>query len=878
MEKIKIENLAFKYPSGSFCALSGINLSISKGEFITLCGKSGCGKTTLLRLCKPPIAPHGKTEGRILFDGRELSSLSSREQTSQIGFVMQNPDSQIVTDKVWHELAFGLESLGLSTPQIKARVSEMASYFGIEAWFYKKVSELSGGQKQLLNLTSVMAMQPSVLILDEPTAQLDPIAAHEFIKALEKINKDLGTTIILAEHRLEEVFPVSDRIIVMDSGKIIADAPPESVSKLLKGSAHDIYISLPAPVRIFEAVDDDGPSPVTIREGRIWLEDFAKKNPISTIPDKELICKKAATAVELKEVFFKYEENSADILKALSLKAMKGELLAIVGGNGAGKTTLLSLIGGLNTPHRGKVLVNGRPLSDIPDLYSGVIGFLPQNPQTLFSEKTVFLDLLSMLEGHQIPNDEKNERINAVASLCRIDTLLNRHPYDLSGGEQQRTALAKVLLTSPEILLLDEPTKGMDSHFKEIFADILAALKEKGTTIVMVSHDIEFCAEYADRCALLFDGSVASEGTPRRFFASNSFYTTSASKMARNIIPNAILADDVIKACNGNIRERESAPLAVLSPRTPQKQQKQKEKRRISPLRIACGIVFALLFVITYTLGNGAYTDWRNHIFELIIFAEISACLALFIPRGRPIKIAKTTLSQKTSIPSAIVTATTLLAIFLTLFAGIFWFGDRRYYFISIMIIAEIFALFFGLFEGRKPKSRELVIIALLCAIGVAGRGVFYMLPQFKPVIAIVIIAGICFGGEAGFLVGAVTGFVSNFFFGQGPWTPWQMVGFGLIGLLAGLFFKKGFLRPTKIILCIFGAITTVLIYGGLTNASMVIMYQANPNLQMFIASFAAGLPFDLMHAVSTVFFLWFMAEPMTEKLERIKIKYGIAD
>ena len=227
MESYQIENLSFTYPERESKALEDICLTVNQGEFITLCGKSGCGKTTLLRLLKTAVAPHGILKGSIYFNGRIISQINSKEQAAEIGFVMQSCDNQIVTDKVWHELAFGLESLGYSTPEIRTRVSEMASFFGIQTWFHKKVTELSGGQKQLLNLASVMVMQPSVLILDEPTSQLDPIAAQEFLKTLEKINRELGTTVILTEHRLEDAFPISDRVVVMDNGKIIADGTPK---------------------------------------------------------------------------------------------------------------------------------------------------------------------------------------------------------------------------------------------------------------------------------------------------------------------------------------------------------------------------------------------------------------------------------------------------------------------------------------------------------------------------------------------------------------------------------------------------------------------------------------------------------------------------
>lgn len=261
MEIYKIENLSFTYPNRQNKALDKIHLSIHQGEFITLCGKSGCGKTTFLRLLKSVLTPFGQSDGTVLFAGKPLSETDAKEQAAGIGFVMQSPENQIVTDKVWHELAFGLESLGVSTSEIRMRVSETASFFGIQKWFHQKVTELSGGQKQLLNLASVMVMQPSVLILDEPTSQLDPIAAGEFLKILEKINRELGITVILSEHRLEEAFPISDRVIVMDHGRIVADGKPREVGELLKSQNHDMLLALPTPMKIHGAVESSLPCP-----------------------------------------------------------------------------------------------------------------------------------------------------------------------------------------------------------------------------------------------------------------------------------------------------------------------------------------------------------------------------------------------------------------------------------------------------------------------------------------------------------------------------------------------------------------------------------------------------------------------------------------
>ncbi len=398
MESIRIENLDFTYPTRTDKTLDDINFTVNQGEFVLLCGKSGCGKTTLLKLLKSSLSPFGEISGTICFKGKSLSSYSAKEQASDIGFVMQNPDNQIVTDKVWHELAFGLESLGCKQNEIRARVSEMASFFGIQTWFYKNVTELSGGQKQLLNLASVMVVGPSVLILDEPTSQLDPIAAGEFLNTLEKINRELGTTVILTEHRLEEAFPMADRVIVMDEGKIIADEAPEEVGRILKLKNHDMYKGLPTPMRVHGEVPNTLPCPLTVRDGRLWLEEYAKKNRLQ--PDripKDAVQNSYATVIEVKDVWFRYGKDLPDAVKGLNVSVSKGELFCLVGGNGTGKTTTLTLISGLNTPYRGNVLIKGEHISKIKNLYDGLLGVLPQNPQSVFVKKTVYLDLMEIL-------------------------------------------------------------------------------------------------------------------------------------------------------------------------------------------------------------------------------------------------------------------------------------------------------------------------------------------------------------------------------------------------------------------------------------------------------------------------------------------------
>lgn len=583
MAQFEIKNMSFYYPTApKKAALENISLTIEQGAYVTICGRSGSGKTTLLKHLKSVLAPHGKMTGEILFEGKPLKEVDLRTQSARIGYVMQNPDNQIVTDKVWHELAFGLESLGVDQKTIRLRVAEMASYFGIQSWFHKNVNELSGGQKQLLNLASIMAMQPRVLILDEPTSQLDPIAASDFLNTVKKINRELRTTIIITEHRLEDIYYCSDQVVVIEQGRIIASDTPRKVGDYLQKADNEMFAAMPTPVQIYYGVQqtqktDSSRSsqgcPLTVREGAEWLDElFGKTAGAAAQTDRkqEQHSKLKVTSVEelpeaalldpddikdpailVKEAWFRYEKDSPDVLKGITLQVPRGTLYAIVGGNGTGKSTTLKTISGICRPYRGKVEINGRRLEKYRsgELFRNNLAMLPQDPQSLFARKSVREELEEMLTDKKTQASEVEE----IAALCDVAHLMDSHPYDLSGGEQQRAALAKVLLTHPKILLMDEPTKGIDSFFKQKFAQIMAQLKQRGVTILMVSHDVEFCARYADLVSMFFDGGIVTTNTPNRFFSQNSFYTTAANRMSRHVFTNAITNEDVITLCQKNL-------------------------------------------------------------------------------------------------------------------------------------------------------------------------------------------------------------------------------------------------------------------------------------------------------------------------------------
>lgn len=537
MELIKVEGLSFTYPNCEAPAISGVSFTAESGSFNVLCGATGCGKSTLLRLFKRELTIQGSHSGRILFCGRDVNELSAGESASKIGFVMQDPEQQIVTDKVWHELAFGLESLGTSEDVIARRTAEMASYFGIGEWYDRDTAQLSGGQKQLLNLASIMVMQPELLILDEPTAQLDPVAASDFISTLRKLNDDFGITIIIAEHRLEEVIPICSELMIMSRGKLIAQGEPRRVVAELE--APDIMLGMPSAARLFRELGTSGRCPLTVREGRELLAK-GYSNDVRNIEENEYTHSPDA-ALEFRDVYFRYSKGSPDVLRGLNMKVYTGEAVCILGGNGSGKTTSLCAAAGLLRPYSGSVSIFGKKLRDYKNqsLYRGCLAMLPQDVRTVFLKNSVREELAdSGIAPDELP--------------FSLDEVLDSHPYDLSGGQMQLAALAKVLAVKPRLLLLDEPTKALDPAAKRNIARVIANLKSSGMTVVIVTHDIEFAAQCADRCMLFFNGRIVSQGTPRVFFSGSSFYTTAISRMTRGFFDNAATVEDAVELCRRN--------------------------------------------------------------------------------------------------------------------------------------------------------------------------------------------------------------------------------------------------------------------------------------------------------------------------------------
>lgn len=950
-----IEKFCFAYPDGNDesgktylpDALRDTELHVRQGEFVVILGRSGCGKTTLLRQLKPSVTPVGKKKGQIIFDGKDICSLDDRMAASQIGFVWQDVNAQLVTDKVWHELAFGLESLGYDNGYVRRRVAEMGSFFGLGDIFHRKVMELSGGQKQLVNLASVMAMSPKVLVLDEPTSQLDPIAANDFINSLVRINRELGTTIIMTEHRLEDVLPVCNRSVVMENGRIIYDGDVRGFAESVRSKRIDrgLYLSMPASVQIYMGLEKDSGKqlPLTVPDAREWLVDYDRKfrenGGAPVVPEiqnrgadegvngsenqadnaavdkgdkkrgavngqKDAGCREEHPVVcSLDEVSFRYERNTGDVLRQVSLDIYANEILMINGSNGCGKSTMLSLIANLYSPYSGKLRI-------AKNLRTGM---LPQNPELLFTRRSVRDELIDANDRQQLAE---------IVRFCRLEELLDRHPYDLSGGEKQRLGLAKVLIADPDILLMDEPTKGLDNGFKMQLADMLRKLQKRGKTIVVVSHDIEFCAVAGDRVALLFDGEVAMVGDVRSYMSDNNFFTTAASRISRNILDGAVTVREVLAAYgadmdvtgaagggNDSNQGTENESLRIANQGTAEMSEAAgilddkladiilNEDRKVENLSIWQIVTIAVTTVIIiFGFWNTmSVSDLSGLVQQMTVTAEgrkylvlcgvmIAAILGLLvairpITKKRNEDIVMDSVGRGFGKRTVVSIVAVLVLIPATIWFGVARLGDKKYFFISLLVLLEAMLPFFVSFEDRKPKVRDIVTLAVMCALAVTGRTAFFMLPNFTPVMAIVIIAGVAFGCEGGFITGAMTMFVSNFIMGQGPWTPWQMFAMGLVGFLAGLFFAGSSVRTrnmTKLGLCIFGALICIVVYGGIMNPASVIMWQPNVNFSMIMASYVTGFPFDLAQATATVIALWLVARPFLEKLDRVRIKFGV--
>jgi energy-coupling factor transport system ATP-binding protein len=555
INQLEVKQFSFRYPDEPHLTLSGIDLAVKEGEFVVMCGPSGSGKTTLLRQFKRELAPAGVRSGEIRYYGRPLNEYPLSELSPQIGMVMQDPDSQIVMDDALRELVFGMENIGLRTEVMRRRAAEIVPIFGMDSWLHRRTSELSGGQKQLLNLAAVLTLQPRLLLLDEPTAQLDPVAAREFLQLLHTLNRELGLTVILSEHRLDEVVTMCDRMLVLDQGEIVFSGEPRTAMReLFRAQGSGLKHFVPAIPRLALLGETGGaqspdrpaagaaapPIPLTVREGRAWAAErrwTAPKDKVQLGADPEILLK-------CRDIWFQYGRSEPMVLKHCSLEVERGGFLALLGGNGSGKSTLLKIIAGIHRPQRGKV--KWAEPSGKRGEQAGrerVIGYAPQEPSAFFLHDSVEKELYHAAVRHSAR--DVDGRILSMAGRFGLLDRLKRHPYDLSGGERQKTMLACILLSEPDVLLLDEPTKGLDPAAKADLGALLADLHRAGRTVVTATHDLEFAAAYAERCALLFDGAITSEGEPRGFFSRNLYYTTPVNRVMRTWLPKAVLPEDV---------------------------------------------------------------------------------------------------------------------------------------------------------------------------------------------------------------------------------------------------------------------------------------------------------------------------------------------
>lgn len=977
MKIIELKKLSFRYSGEDKEVLSDIDLAIEEGGFYVICGASGSGKSTLLRQLKASLQPVGQRNGRILYYGRDLEEVSQYTQSAKIGFVFQNPDTQIVTDKVWHELAFGLESIGMPQDMIRVRVAEMASYFGIQNWFYQSTDTLSGGQKQLLNLASVMVMHPKVLLLDEPVSQLDPIAAADFMATIHKLHAEFGITVIMAEHSLEEVAAYVDEVIFMKEGRLIAKGKMEELGNILETHDPSMEEILTVPMQIARgyeklqkkkedtAFTTNERIPYTVALGQKWMaqrfplakqeeikgfpftkqeetEKFAfakqeeaqrflgakqeeagrftsvkqkeKKSLPAKNPKKQnrgkrsFDGKKIPFAIQCTELCYHYPQADVDVVEHLSLFVEEGAIFALMGGNGSGKTTTLHLLGGLLKPQKGTIEFFGRSLAKYKEkeLRNGILGVLPQDPTTLFVRKTVEEDLYEVLEDQKEQNqiktffgETKQEIWQNVIALLGIEDLLKKHPYDLSGGEQQKAALAKVLLRQPAILLLDEPTKGLDAGSKKRLGELLVGLSQKKVTILMVSHDIEFCAKYATKTGLFFDGNIASMQDTKEFFVENHFYTTAANRMCRNYFPDVVTVQDAIRVCtdtdieecNEFVLKAVEQEKAVQEKNNQNKAEQDKiEQEKVQQNKMQQDKEEQKKDEQSKNEQEKAKQDRAEGLSAENINGnknEISGKASVqnsdsdaVTERTTKERIATERENSKHSVDTKqilSVVLTELIGIPLCIAIGFFFFGDRKYLFISMMTAVLSCIPFWTSLSRGKYSAKKVVLIAVLVAIATAGRSVFFMFPGIKPMAAVVIVTGISLGAEAGFLTGSLTMLLSNMLFGQGPWTPWQMFSMGLIGLLAGLLAAAGKERMEKrSSLCLLGLISPLVIYGGIMNFASLLMMSYTINKESIIAIYLSGIPMDMLHAVSTVVFLAVGGKPMLEKIERVKKKHGI--
>lgn len=538
MALIEIKDFSFRYKTSNQEVLHNINLTIEEGSFVVVCGLTGSGKTTLLTQLKPQIRGIGERQGDILYKGIPIEMANENDLVTDIGILCQDPDNQFVMENVLHELAFGLENLGYSSSEMQKQIGEMVSFFGFNKLLYKSAQELSGGEKQMVNLASVLVLRSKVLILDEPLSQLDPVMAENFLHMLRRINEELGITIIISEHRLELLLAMADQVVILEDGSVKMVGTGKEVCKALYLQENYKYF-IPSVTRFYLDYENED-VPLTVKETKAW----ARKQKWSYRPmiEKEESPKEI---LNCKEVYFAYHKHEEDVLRNINFTIRRGEYSMLVGANGCGKSTLLKLIAGIYKPQRGKVTLEGKTFKQYGEkAWVSYIGYLGQNPKLYFNKATVE-QVIEEAKGYISGINETY--IEELLDVFKLRNKLKQHPYDLSGGEQQKLALITVLMKQPKLLLLDEPTKGMDPYSKEEFAKHLLYLNQKGVTILMVTHDLEFAALHGKQGMMLFDGSITEHMPIRKLLGENFFYTTAIGKVMRDVINQPIVCKQEVQ-------------------------------------------------------------------------------------------------------------------------------------------------------------------------------------------------------------------------------------------------------------------------------------------------------------------------------------------
>ena len=763
-----------------------------------------------------------------------------------------------------------MENLGFSRPEMERRAAETAAFFGMEDWLHQKTEHLSGGQKQLLHVASAMVLRPKVLLLDEPASQLDPKAAQSFLGLLRRIRQELGVTILLCDHTPGPYFFECDHFLLLSKGSPVFYGTPQETASFFQASSSPLRRLLPPGAQAHAACAEGSSSPRTLGEGRRWLQNHLLTHPAAPVlPRTPPAVSQTPPAIRLRQGSFRYERHLPDILKDVDFSASFGSITAIMGSNGSGKTTFLQVLMGALPLSGGTLLVGTTRLK--PGQRPPVrMAYLPQDPQTLFSRDSL------REEWEEMGGSE--EDIRQVTEFCGLTELSEHHPYDLSGGEQQKAALAKLLLIHPDILLLDEPVKGLDVSAREEIARLLKALAAGGLCVVLVSHDLDFCAAVADRCGLFFGGRLHGLSDTHAFFEENALYTTEARRLSVGLLPGTITTEEILRSLG--VSDPSPSPedprFTGWNRREPSEQPRQKKKPTslfgpfcmlllcLSALP-AIGVVRAegLLGEVLRFAGWVLMAVSAGGLFRSGM-AHSPACPVTPLPRPRKAVWASLLLMT--------------IAIPLTIFVGVVCLGDSRYLFISLLIMLECSVPFFWLFEKKQLRTREYVLIAALCALCVASRAALFMFPECKPITALVILSGVALGPETGFLVGTLSMFASNMLFSQGPWTPWQMFAMGLIGFLAGAVFRFPRVPKHPCLLAPFGFLAAVAVYGGIRDPAALILSHAPLDWQNVAAYYAVGFPVNVVHGLFTGVFLYVASGPFLRKLERIKKKYGLIE